>query len=176
CSTAPCPIYVGTDGGIYSSNNPTSGSVAYANLNAPSLQIASLRDGAVGPNFAASKQALGSLSWQGLAQYSGNAAWPVTVTQNPITASVSDFNTIIDPTNTQVMYAITYTPTGQQILSKTTNGGRIWGLANKGLNHYISRLIIDPANHLHLVVLMGGYIYESLNGGSSWYQGIENIP
>jgi len=73
---------------------------------------------------------------------------------------------VIDPSNTQVVYAGTF---GGGVF-KSTDGGSSWTAKNNGLtNTYVYSLAIDSSNTNVLYAgTNGGGVFKSTDGGSSW--------
>ncbi len=73
---------------------------------------------------------------------------------------------VIDPQNTQVMYAGTW---GGGVF-KSTDGGANWRSFSTGLvNFYIQSLAIDPKTPSTVYAGLYGYgVYKTVNGGMSW--------
>lgn len=177
CAAAPCPVYVGDSGGIFSSSNTTAvpgTNVTYTSLNSASLQITSFRDGAIGPNFAATRLALGQVltttSPQGLVRYTGEQAWPLVVS-NPFTIA----NPAIDQNYPQAMYA---TQSGTFI--RSTDGGTTWapamGHGSATLPSGAGRFVIDPTQDHHLAIGDNGNVWETTTGTALWYRSSQNLP
>ncbi len=77
---------------------------------------------------------------------------------------------VIDPTDSGVVYALSV-PGGAY---KTNDGGENWSLASNGLatrgGYGGNHMIMDPQDPNHLLSLIGGRLYESINGATSWVQ------
>jgi N-acetylneuraminic acid mutarotase len=70
---------------------------------------------------------------------------------------------IIDPTNSQTLYA------GTGGVYKSINGGGLWSPVNKGLSSSAGSLLaIDPTNNQTIYALNGGGFFKSTDGGDSW--------
>ena len=97
----------------------------------------------------------------------GAANW----TQINSTVSVSSL--IIDPTNSNVLYAVANSSSG---VFKSTDGGVNWVASSNGLNaSSASRVAIDPAhpNTLYAATNLG--IYKSVDGGASWTTSLGSV-
>ncbi len=80
----------------------------------------------------------------------------------------------LNPQNPQILYAFTF----PDQIYRTTDGGQSWSLAlDNSENHLIQdfnsisfsrRLILDPGNGRHLLLIDRSGWYESTDGGESW--------
>ena len=77
---------------------------------------------------------------------------------------------VIDPTNTSTVYALAV-PGGAY---KTDDGGENWSPVSNGLDNrggYGGNLMImDPQDPNHLLTLIGGKLFETKDGATSWAQ------
>lgn len=78
---------------------------------------------------------------------------------------------VIDPKNTQLMYAGSY---GSGVF-KSTDGGSSWHACNNGIspnNSYVTSLILDPQNtqvlYAGISSLSNSGVFKSTDGGSTW--------
>jgi photosystem II stability/assembly factor-like uncharacterized protein len=95
----------------------------------------------------------------------GGATW---TSMNTGLTNTKVISFVIDPTNTQIIYAGT---NGGGVF-KSTDGGSKWAPISSGLtNTTVRALVIDPTNTQ--VIYAGtedGSIFKSVDGGSSWSQ------
>lgn len=84
---------------------------------------------------------------------------------------------VIDPTNTQIMYLATGDKEGDRFsigVLKTTDGGANWlptGLSKVATDFFkISRLLMDPNDHLTILASTSNSFYKTIDGGTNWVQ------
>lgn len=164
CSASPCRLYVGNDGGIYYSDNPTaaSASVTFTNINTPGLGIAEFVGGDLGPDFAATKLALGGTQDNGTMRYSGASLWPM------VLGGDGGF-TAINRSNTNIMYTENYSTS----VRRSTDGGNAWASMTAGLAGsplFYAPFTIERTDPNHLA-WGSTYVFETTNGAAPWYQG-----
>lgn len=165
-SAAGDKIYVGSDGGVFSSTNFTTSnpiSVTWSSLNA-TLAITQFYPGiATDPDNAI--DAVGGTQDNGTNHYTGSLLW------NKVFCCDGGY-AAIDPTNPSTFYV---TCQGECI-EKTTSDGSPGsftsienGITGAGGFAFINPLVIDPSNHLRLYYA-AGQLYQTMNGGANWAQ------
>ena len=153
-------LFVGNDGGVWSTTGVVASSPNWTNLNS-SLALTQFYPGlSIDPNNV--NIAFGGTQDNGIQQYAGGA-WQWVV--------CGDAGwTAIDPVQPANVYAVC----GTEIWKSTTGGGpNSWLAAQTGINSAdrayatMAPLAIDPSNHLNLY--FGTYrIYQSRDGAGSW--------
>ena len=154
-------LYVGCDGGPWSTTDAANQNVNWNNLTS-TLAITQFYPGmSINPANAAT--AFGGSQDQGVQQYSGSSTW---TTVQPCDGGW----TAIDPNQANNVYAVCQTGTVQVL--KSGNGGASFIGAQSGINAadraaFIPPMVIDPTNSQNLY--FGTYrIYQSTNGAASW--------
>lgn len=154
-------LYIGDDGGAWSSTNATSSSVDFVNLN-DTLCITQFYPGfSIDPtntNFM-----LAGTQDQGTLKYTGNFTWTYT-------ACGDGLETAIDPT----VRSTSYISCGNIDIEKSTaNGDRgTWVSAHAGLNStdrisFVAPLVMDPNSAQRLY--FGTFrVYQTKDGAMSW--------
>jgi hypothetical protein len=154
-------LFVGNDGGVWSTSSPASATVNWTNLNS-TLAITQFYPGLSIANNDP-ELAYGGTQDNGIQQYEGTAAW------NYSWCGDAGW-TAIDYTNSSTVYASCV----QYDVEKSTSGGVLgsWYPATSGIDtgdrcSFIPPLVIDPVNHETLY--FGTYrVYQTTNGASSW--------
>jgi len=152
-------LYLGNDGGIYSTANPAGATVTWTNLN-NTLSTALFYPGiSIDPTNI--NRAFGGTQDNGTLAYQGNLGWPErTCGDGGYTAL--DFN------NSQNVYAAC-----QNIsVNASTDGGSTFHSAISGINtndrvDFIAPLVMDPSNPQRLYFATYR-LYQTTNGASSW--------
>lgn len=91
--------------------------------------------------------------------------------------SILSDSLIIDPVNTDILYAAVETDDGRGAgIFKTVNGGSVWRDASDGLFKGVHGIDIDPVNHdvLYAGTIFNG-IFKSVDGANSWFK-LANSP
>jgi hypothetical protein len=154
-------LYVGNDGGVWSTTDVSATSPNWTNLNA-SLAITQFYPGlSIHPGNA--NITFGGNQDNGIQQYTGGLAWQWV-------ACGDGGWTVIDA----VQPANVYVSCGIQVQRSNSGGGpNSWTAASTGINSadraepVYPPLAIDPSNHLSLY--FGTYrVYQSLDGADSW--------
>jgi photosystem II stability/assembly factor-like uncharacterized protein len=154
-------LYLGNDGGAYSTTKIKAASPVFTGLN-PSLSLTQFYPGlSIVPGNPGS--AIGGTQDNGTVLYSGTPTW------QDVTCGDGGY-TAIDPVTTSTMYA-----TCQDIfIEKNTAGGasNAWNLAESGINtsdrvDFIPPMVMDMAHSTTLY--FGTYrVYQTTNGASTW--------
>ena len=154
-------LYVGNDGGAFSTANVTDASVTWKSLNATLATVIFSAGNSIHPtdvNFA-----LGGTQDNGTLRYSGDLAW------SSVTCGDGGW-TAIDPITPSTVYA-----TCQNIyILKSTSSGYVgtWQLVQNGIDvqdrsSFIPPFVMDPSNSSTLY--FGTYrVYQTTDGASSW--------
>ncbi|HEV2423429.1 MAG TPA: hypothetical protein VGZ29_01230 [Terriglobia bacterium] len=154
-------LFVGNDGGVWSTSSPSSSSVSWTNLNA-GLALTQFYPGiSIAPNDP--NLGYGGTQDNGVQEYSGSVTW--------------NYNWCGDAGYTALDYSVTstvYASCVQYDVEKSTESGLLgtWyaidsGISSSDRREFISPLVIDPVNHQTLYY--GTYrIYQTTNGGTSW--------
>lgn len=154
-------LFVGNDGGVWSTSTPASATLNWTNLNS-SLAVTEFYPGiSIGPNDP--NLAYGGTQDNGVQQYVGTVAW------NYSWCGDGGY-TAIDYTNSSTVYASCV----QYDVEKSETGGLLgtWYAVDSGINgsdrrQFIPPLIIDPVNHETLYY--GTYrVYQTTNSATSW--------
>ena len=160
--TGPNNIYIGNNGGVYSSSN---GGANWTDSNG-NIAITQFYGGSTTANFNSNQVIYAGSQDNGTQKYSGNPVWFET---KGSTYGIGGF-TATDPNNSNVAYSTdTYLN-----LSKTTNGGSTWNDSQSGINPqgsdhllYVSPFVMDKSNSSHMVAGTN-YVYQTTNGAASW--------
>jgi hypothetical protein len=157
-------VYVGNDGGVWSTSNVAANLVSWNNLNT-SLAITQFYSGmSIDPS--ASALAFGGTQDNGTQQYGSNVAW-----QDPGPCGDGSW-TAIDPSSfPDTVYAAC---AGSVDIWKSTLGGGLgtWFSATFGIDpfdllNFVPPLVIDAFNPLTLYY--GTYqVYQSVDGANTW--------
>ena len=154
-------LYVGNDGGSWSTSNPSTVDPNWTNLNSTLAITQFYTEPSIAPNNPS--LAYGGTQDNGIQQYVGGLAWNY--------ASCGDAAwPAIDFKVTTTVYA----SCTQYDVEKSTQGGVLgtWNTANSGIStgdrmQFIPPLVMDPLNNLTL--FFGTYrVYQTTNGASSW--------
>ncbi|HKU23487.1 MAG TPA: choice-of-anchor D domain-containing protein [Terriglobales bacterium] len=159
------PMYVGTDGGLWSTINISTSPVTWTNLNTP-LALTQFYPGlsiaAYDSNFT-----LGGTQDNGVQYYSGSLVWQMI-------GCGDGAQTAIDPSGSGMVYiGCVYFPgpNNRGFLYKFIPGSG-WAEADSGIDgsdsgEFIPPLAIDPSNPQALY--FGTYrVYQTLDGGANW--------
>jgi hypothetical protein len=162
-------LYVGNDGGAWSTNNPSAGaSVTWTNLNAT---LATLQF-YFGISMAAGNPGIGLGGTQdnSTALYSGNPAW----TRE---CSGDAFSTVIDPANSNIMYCANEFGGIFKSTDGFTSAPTEISPPNRN-STFETLLTLDPSDPSRLYTLGGGstFVQQSNNGGSTWQQISPALP
>jgi uncharacterized protein (TIGR03437 family) len=153
-------LYVGNDGGVWSTTGVAASAPNWTNLNS-SLALTQFYPGlSIDPSNV--NISFGGTQDNGIQQYAGGVWQSVTCGDGG--------QTVIDPVQPSTVYA----SCGNQIQKSTSGGGpNSWSAAGTGIftgdraTIICPPLAIDPSNHLRLY--FGTYrVYQSSNGASSW--------
>ncbi len=156
-------LYVGNDGGSYSTTNTTSSSIRFTSLNESLATIQFYPGHAIDIHNV--KHTLGGTQDNSAEKYSGTLTW------SGVTCGDAGF-AAIDPSNSSDAYtACAGEPVGVQ---KSTSGGaaNTWSPASTGIvatdrGLFIPPLVNDPSSSGRLYV--GTFrIFQTTNGASSW--------
>ena len=159
--TSSGQLYVGNDGGVYTSNNAANASVNWTNLNG-TLALTQFYPGfaihPTNPNimFAGSQD-------NNVAKYTGSTSWSYVL-------GGDGGWTAIDFTNTSTVYAELESGAG---VYKSTDGGANWNTVNAGIGIgtdsaiFIPPFVMDPGNAQRLYYGTT-YVYQTTNGATSW--------
>jgi hypothetical protein len=170
CTTSPCRLFSGNDGGVdYTDNYITSGAVTdlanmvYTTLNTNTLAISQFIGGDIAPNFATSRLAFGGMQDNGTARYTNSTLW------NERLGGDGGYATI-DYNNTQIIYGMNT----NESMSKSTNQGNTWNSATTGITTtnaglFYTPYALDRRNSNHLV-LGTNVVWETINGTTNWTQ------
>jgi photosystem II stability/assembly factor-like uncharacterized protein len=152
-------LYVGSDGGVWSTTNPTANSITWTDLN-QTLAITEFYPGLSMDQGNLNHSYVGTQD-NGSERYSGSLGWP--------TVACGDGGpTVIDYADTTTVYANCI----QLSLYKSTDDGANWssvisGIASNDRTAWVPPLSIDPERHQTLY--FGTYrVYQTQNGGTSW--------
>jgi photosystem II stability/assembly factor-like uncharacterized protein len=163
-SPAGDKLYVGDDGGVFSSTNftvTTSGSVTWTDLNS-TLAITQFYPGMVSdPNNI--NDAVGGTQDNGSNHYIGALQWAKVFCCDGGYAGM-------DFTNPSTFYVTCQ----DECIWKTTDDGNSFTQVETGITgtdgfNFINPLVLDPSNHQRLYYA-AGQLYQSTNGASSWIQ------
>lgn len=152
-------LYVGNDGGVWSTANVASSSVNWTNLNA-SLAITQFYGG---DTVNSPTLVYGGSQDNGVQQYTGSVAW------NYSWCGDGGW-TAVDPSLPSTVYA----SCAEYDIEKSTMGGVVgtWSPVSSGISssdrlQYFPPLVMDPSNPQTLY--FGTYrVYQTTNGASSW--------
>jgi uncharacterized protein (TIGR03437 family) len=153
-------LYVGNDGGVWSTTGVAASTLNWTNLNS-SLALTQFYPGlSIDPSNV--NISFGGTQDNGIQQYAGGVWQSVTCGDGG--------QTVIDPVQPSTVYA----SCGNQIQKSTSGGGpNSWSAADTGVftadraTIICPPLAIDPSNHLNLY--FGTYrVYKSSNGAGSW--------
>jgi photosystem II stability/assembly factor-like uncharacterized protein len=158
---AGATLYVGDDGGVWSSSNPSSSAINWTSLNATLATTQFYPGHSIDPTNV--KRGFGGTQDNSTENYVGSFTW------NSVTCGDGGF-TAIDYTSPSVVYATCQ----QGNIQKSTSGGGLgtWAQMQTGVNTgdrvlWIPPLILDPTNHLWLY--FGTFrVYQTINGAGSW--------
>lgn len=154
-------LYVGSDGGVYSTVEPVANTPVFAGLN-QTLGITQFYPGlALGPG--STTLALGGTQDNGTLLYSGKPEW------NQVTCGDGGYSAI-DPANTKIMY----TACNGVDVEKSAGSGSpsSWVYASAGIEltarvQFIPPLVIDPSNASRLY--FGTYlVYQTTDQAAAW--------
>ncbi len=160
-------LYVGNDGGMWSTTQVGTTTLAWNNLNATlaitqfypglSISIGSANLALDGTQDNGTLLFLGSLSWQVVT--CGDGAW-----------------TAIDPTNSNTMWS-GCTPQNAYVL-RSTNGGTTWNSASSGISTgdpvaFIPPLVMD-LNNPNTLYFGTNRVWQTTNGASPFWTAISN--
>ena len=154
-------IYVGDDGGVWSSTDPTSSSINWTSLNSTLATTQFYPGHSIDPTNV--KRGFGGTQDNSTEHYGGSLTW------NSVTCGDGGF-TAIDYTNPSTVYATCQ----QGNIQKSTSAGGLgtWSTMQTGVNTgdrvlWIPPLVIDSTNHLRLY--FGTYrVYQTIDGAGSW--------
>jgi photosystem II stability/assembly factor-like uncharacterized protein len=168
-------LYVGNDGGAWSTSTITAPASAFLwnNLNG-TLQITAFYPGlSIDPNtdsisFAGAQD-------NGHQKYSGTVAWADAGVNNGPCGDGG--RTLIDPVNHMTVYAAcvdfgSTNPSGWNLINKSTDGGNNWttsqtGITIKDTADFVPPLVLDPS-HSQTLYFGTFRLYQSTNGTGSW--------
>ena len=171
-SPAGDKLYVGDDGGVWSSTNPDAavGTLAFSSLNNGLANLQFYR----GISMAAGNPNLGMGGMQdnGTALYQGQSQWPHIW-------GGDGFATAIDPRNPQSMYATTQ----YGYIWHSLDGGQTFQQDMNGLtgtqSGFFTELAMDP-NDSQLLYTENdnsfAQIFRTVDGSSVWEQAFANVP
>lgn len=105
----------------------------------------------------------------------GGQSWTESDEGFPHDSPTAIHDLAVDPTNTNIIYAATtrHEATNGIGVFKSTDAGRTWQAANRGLTGdalNANTIIINPRNGQELVVATFGGLFRSDNAGASWQQ------
>ena len=152
-------LYIGNDGGVWSTTGPSASSITWIDLNttfATTLFYPGLSINPTNVNIA-----FAGAQDNGTEYYQGNLSW------NEVACGDGGW-TAIDFVNPQNVYA-----TCQEIdIWKSTDGGTSWNPAQNGINttddsQFIPPFVMDPSNSLRLY-FGASRVYQTTDGASSW--------
>jgi len=152
-------LYVGNDGGVYSTANRTALPLAWSNLNS-TLAITQFYPG-LSIHPANIDVAFGGTQGNGTQRYTGNLQW------ENVTCRDGGW-TVLDSTQPSTVYASCQ---GTEI-QRSTNGGNSWLPAMNGIDRsdrvqLVPPLVGDPSNPMRLY--FGTFrVYHSPDGAGSW--------
>ncbi len=162
-------LYVGTDGGVWSTTNPTASSISWTDLNA-TLAITQFYPGiSIDPTMATT--AFGGTQDNGTQRYSGSLPW------EELDPCGDGAWTAIDFTTPSTVY--TTCAGGEQALlgdyaiQKSTSGGLGgWTAIQNGIYtndpiNFVPPLVMDQTNP-HTLYFGTYRVYQTLDGGNSW--------
>lgn len=159
------PMYVGTDGGLWSTTNISTSPVTWTNLNTP-LALTQFYPGlsiaVYDSNFT-----LGGTQDNGVQYYNGSLTWQMI-------GCGDGAQTAIDPSGSAIVYiGCVYIPgpNNQGFLFKFTPGSG-WAAADNGIDgsdsgEFVPPLAIDPSNPQALY-FGTDRVYQTLDGGANW--------
>jgi hypothetical protein len=108
----------------------------------------------------------------------GAASWHAVNSGLPIQSGITECCTrvvrvVIDPRNSNTLYAALYDPIGNSVLLKSTDGGAGWNAVGSGLvpglqKPGISAFTIDPRSSSTLYAATSDGVYRSTDGGISF--------
>lgn len=161
-AVSPATLYVGNDGGIFRTSNPTASpsatAVTWENLNTSGLSIAQFVAGDVGRDFASAPIALGG-SGTGTLRYTGGSSWSVVLGGRGCANA-------IDRADSSRMWA----QAQNGAIYKSTNAGLSFSFnANPAASLYFAPLAIGRGAVNHLAWGGTNFVYETING-TSWYR------
>ncbi len=153
-------LYVGDDGGVWSTTQVGATSLAWTNLNA-TLAITQFYPG-LSISVSNANLALDGTQDNGTQLYSGSSWSTVTCGDGAWTA--------IDPTNSNTMWS-GCTPQNAYV-EKSTNGGTVWNSMSSGISTtdpvgFIPPLVMDLKNPSTLYFATN-HVWQTTNGGTAW--------
>jgi uncharacterized protein (TIGR03437 family) len=160
-STDGSVLYVGNDGGAYSTPSVTDATVTWTSLNASLATVIFYAGHSIHPTDI--NVTLGGTQDNGTLRYSGDLTW------SQVTCGDGSW-TAIDPIIPSTVYA-----TCQNIsILKSTSGGDVgsWQFAQNGINvndrsSFVPPIVIDPSNPSTLY--FGTYrVYQTIDEANSW--------
>ncbi len=160
-------LYVGNDGGMWSTNTPTSTSITWNNLNTglateqfyPGLSVA-LNNVNIG---------FGGTQDNGTEQYAGSTTW------NVVNCGDGGATLIDDTTNPVTVYSNCIEAT----IYKSTDGGASFQQSQNGINtndntNWTPPMAMDPSNTQRLY-FGTDFVYQSTNGAGQWTEISPNL-
>jgi uncharacterized repeat protein (TIGR01451 family) len=161
---APGKLYIGNDGGGWSTTNIGVTSVTWKNLNS-TLAITEFYPGiSLSPTNAS--LAIDGTQDNGMQIYSGTLQWKTVDTNYCGDGSWA----AVDPTNASTLYA-SCSENGT-FATKSTDGGSTWQGIDSTINHgepsqFVAPLVIDPNNHNTLYVGTD-HVWRTTTGADAW--------
>jgi photosystem II stability/assembly factor-like uncharacterized protein len=171
-------LYIGNDGGAWSSTNVTAAASSFVwnNLN-NTLQITEFYPGLSIDPMTDSVSYAGAQD-NGHQKYSGTIAWADVELNGPCG---DGGRTLIDPSNHMIVYAAcvdfgSTNPSGWNLINKSTDGGVSWstgpnfaqlGITIKEIADFVPPLVLDPS-HSQTLYFGTFKLYQSTNGAGSW--------
>jgi photosystem II stability/assembly factor-like uncharacterized protein len=148
-------LIVGTDGGLYRLDNPST--FAWSDINGRGMQITQFYHVGLDPTTA--DIAYGASQDNGVEKFQDNRTWQGEICCDGLNVAVS-------PTNHNRVYA-SYTGGGPAVFNRSDNGGASYTQLTTPGGSRTDLFVVDPGNGDR--VLMGGSaVYESTNAGASW--------
>jgi uncharacterized protein (TIGR03437 family) len=157
-------LYVGSDGGIWSTTAPAAPHTSWTGLNS-TLNTTLFYPG-ISVSPATPKVAFGGTQDNGVLQYQGDLAW------NWATCGDGGY-TAIDFVQPQNVYAACSGPLSSTRIFASTDGGNSYHAAVSGIKtqgevfDYVPPLVMDPSNASRLY-FGTNHVYQTLNGAADW--------
>jgi photosystem II stability/assembly factor-like uncharacterized protein len=152
-------LYIGNDGGVWSTTTPSASSVTWNDLNTTFTTALFYPGLSIHPTNV--NIAFGGTQDNGTENYQGNLSW------NEVACGDGGW-TAIDFLNPQNVYA-----TCQNIdILKSTDGGSSWNSAENGIStsdssQFIPPFVMDPSDSLRLYFGTSG-VYQTTDGANTW--------
>ncbi|MFY9558608.1 MAG: CARDB domain-containing protein [Terriglobales bacterium] len=151
-------MYVGNDGGVWSTSNLGTPTVTWNNLN-NTLAVTQFYPG-LSISAESANLSLGGTQDNGTQMYTGSLTWRV--------ATCGDgMWTAIDPSNSSIMYSRCAFPS----IMKSADSGSTWMDISSGITDshwFLSPLVMDLAHSNSLYYGTNSRVWQTTDGGSNW--------